>query len=259
MAEKRMFTRKIIDSDIFLEMPLSAQALYFHLNMRADDDGFVNNPRKITKYINASDDDLKILLAKRFVIGFESGVIVIKHWRMHNTLKSDRYHPTDYQEEFSQLGIKPNKAYTDEPEELLPPPMHEPDPNDVNGQEPDQKRADSNKEASSGNARKKDAVFVKFADGDDDLLKALEDFAKMRKETGSPMTARAKAMLLNKLRTFRREDWIKILEQSIFHDWKGIFPLKDTQKDSSVGKQNSGKGKSSAAVMLDMINRGEFD
>ena len=120
MAEKRMFTQKIIDSDAFLEMPLSAQALYFHLNMRADDDGFVNNPRKITKYVSASDDDLKILLMKRFIIGFASGVIVIKHWRMHNTLKLDRYHPTDYQEEFAQLGIKANKAYTDHPEALLP-------------------------------------------------------------------------------------------------------------------------------------------
>lgn len=121
MAEKRMFTQKIIDSDAFLEMPLSAQALYFHLNMRADDDGFVNNPKRVTKLVSASEDDLKILLMKRFIIGFASGVIVIKHWRMHNTLKSDRYHPTDYQEEFAQLGIKPNKAYTDHPERQLPP------------------------------------------------------------------------------------------------------------------------------------------
>lgn len=113
MAEKRMFTQKIIDSDAFLDMPLSAQALYFHLNMRADDDGFVNNPKRVTKLVSASEDDLKILLMKRFVIGFSSGVIVIKHWRMHNTLKSDRYHPTDYQEEFAQLGIKPNKSYTE--------------------------------------------------------------------------------------------------------------------------------------------------
>ena len=119
MTEKRMFTQKIIDSDAFLEMPLSAQALYFHLNMRADDDGFVNNPKRVTKLVSASEDDLKILLMKRFIIGFASGVIVIKHWRMHNTLKSDRYHPTDYQEEFAQLGIKQNKAYTDHPEKAL--------------------------------------------------------------------------------------------------------------------------------------------
>lgn len=121
MAEKRMFTMKIVDSDSFLEMPLSTQALYFHLNMRADDDGFVNSPKKISRMVGASDDDLKILILKRFVIGFDSGVIVIKHWRMHNTLKSDRYHPTDYQEEFAALGIKSNKAYTDKPEmKLLP-------------------------------------------------------------------------------------------------------------------------------------------
>ena len=113
MAEKRMFTQKIIDSDAFLEMPTSAQALYFHLNMRADDDGFVNNPKKITRYVGAAEDDLKLLLLKRFIIGFESGVIVIKHWRMHNTLKNDRYKPTDYQDELSMLKLKDNKAYTE--------------------------------------------------------------------------------------------------------------------------------------------------
>ena len=113
MAEKRMFTQKIIDSDAFLEMPTSAQALYFHLNMRADDDGFVNNPKKITRYVGAAEDDLKLLLLKRFIIGFESGVIVIKHWRMHNTLKTDRYKPTDYQDELATLQLKDNKAYTE--------------------------------------------------------------------------------------------------------------------------------------------------
>ena len=87
MAEKRMFTQKIIDSDAFLDMPLSTQALYFHLNMRADDDGFINNPKRIQRTIGASDDDLKLLIAKRFVICFENGVIVIKHWKMHNTLR----------------------------------------------------------------------------------------------------------------------------------------------------------------------------
>lgn len=113
MAEKRMFTQKIVDSDAFLDMPLSAQALYFHLNMRADDDGFVNNPKKVQRVIGASEDDLKLLVVKRFILTFQSGVIVIKHWRMHNTLKSDRYKPTDYQEEFALLGMKSNKAYTE--------------------------------------------------------------------------------------------------------------------------------------------------
>ena len=113
MAEKRMFTQKIIDSDPFLDMPLSTQALYFHLNMRADDDGFINNPKKIQRMVGASEDDLRLLILKRFVIGFENGVIVIKHWRMHNTLKSDRYKPTQYQEELARLEIKANKSYTE--------------------------------------------------------------------------------------------------------------------------------------------------
>ena len=79
MAERRMFTQKIVDSDAFLDMPLTTQALYFHLNMRADDDGFINNPKKIQRMIGASDDDLKLLIAKRFLLAFENGVVVIKH------------------------------------------------------------------------------------------------------------------------------------------------------------------------------------
>ena len=113
MAEKRMFTQQIIDSDAFLDMPLSAQALYFHLSMRADDDGFVKNPRKIQRMINAGDDDLRLLIAKRFVLIFESGVIVIKHWRLHNTLRKDRYKPTVFQDEFKRLELKSNGAYTE--------------------------------------------------------------------------------------------------------------------------------------------------
>ena len=115
MAERRMFTQKIIDSDAFLDMPLSSQSLYFHLNMRADDDGFVNNPKKIQRMIGASEDDLKLLLAKRFILGFESGIVVIKHWRMHNLLRKDRYNPTQYIEEMSELSINENGSYTEKP------------------------------------------------------------------------------------------------------------------------------------------------
>ena len=112
MAEKRMFTKKIVDSDAFLDMPLSSQALYFHLSMRADDEGFINNPKKIQRMIGASDDDMKVLVAKRFILVFDSGIIVIKHWRMHNYIQSDRFHPTDYREERSQLMVKDNKSYS---------------------------------------------------------------------------------------------------------------------------------------------------
>lgn len=113
MAERRMFAKTIIDSDAFLDMPLSAQALYFHLSMRADDDGFINNPKKIQRMVGASDDDCKLLLMKRFLIAFESGVVVIKHWKIHNYIQKDRYKPTIYQEEMRLLAEKENKAYTD--------------------------------------------------------------------------------------------------------------------------------------------------
>ena len=112
MAQKRMFTMKIVDSDVFLDMPLSTQCLYFHLNMRADDDGFIGNPKRIAKLIGANDDDLKLLIAKRFVLLFEDGVIVIKHWRMHNTLSKNRHHETQYFEEKRTLLLKDNGAYS---------------------------------------------------------------------------------------------------------------------------------------------------
>lgn len=108
-----MFAKTIIDSDAFLDMPLSAQALYFHLSMRADDDGFINNPKKIQRMIGSADDDLRLLFAKRFVIPFESGVCVIKHWKIHNYIRNDRYKPTIYQDEMAQLSEKENKSYTD--------------------------------------------------------------------------------------------------------------------------------------------------
>lgn len=115
MAERRSFTKKITESDAFMDLPLSTQCLYFHLNMNTDDDGFVNNPRRILRTIGANEDDLKLLIAKSFVLVFDSGVIVIKHFRMHNTLRNDRYHPTSYQEEFQMLGLKDNESYTWKP------------------------------------------------------------------------------------------------------------------------------------------------
>lgn len=112
MAERRMFAKTIIDSDAFLDMPMSSQALYFHLSMRADDDGFINNPKRIQRMIGASDDDMKLLIVKCFVLTFESGVIVIKHWKINNYIRNDRYKETVYQEEKSLLQVKENGAYS---------------------------------------------------------------------------------------------------------------------------------------------------
>lgn len=112
MAERRMFAKTIIDSDAFLDMPLSTQSLYFHLSMRADDEGFLNNPKKIQRMIGASDDDLKLLIAKKFLIPFESGIVVIKHWYIHNYIQKDRFKETVYLDEKNMLEVKENKAYT---------------------------------------------------------------------------------------------------------------------------------------------------
>lgn len=111
MAERRMFSKTIIDSDLFLDMPLSAQALYFHLSMRADDDGFLNNAQKIIRMTNATKNDYDLLLLKRFIIRFEDGICVIKHWRIHNYIRSDRYKPTIYQDKIKRLSIEENKSY----------------------------------------------------------------------------------------------------------------------------------------------------
>ena len=117
MAQRRMFSPKIVNSDAFLDMPVSTQALYFHLGMHADDDGFVN-PRFVMRMAGASEDDLKVLLTKRFLLPFENGVIVIKHWRINNQIKPDRYHPTIYQDQYKQLAIKENGSYTEKVMEI---------------------------------------------------------------------------------------------------------------------------------------------
>ena len=111
MAERRMFAKTIIDSDLFLDMPMSTQCLYFHLNMRADDDGFINNPKKIQRMIGCGDDDLKLLIAKQFIVPFESGIVVIKHWKIHNYIQKDRYKETFYKKEKSLLQTDKNKEY----------------------------------------------------------------------------------------------------------------------------------------------------
>ena len=112
MAQKRMFSLSVVDTDRFLEMPVSSRLLYYELGMRADDDGFVDNCKKIMTFTGLSDDDLKLLITKQFIIPFESGVIVIKHWRLNNYLQKDRIKPTIYQEELKQLGIDENNVYT---------------------------------------------------------------------------------------------------------------------------------------------------
>lgn len=112
MAERRMFAKTIVLSDAFLDMPLGARCLYFTLGMVADDDGFVNSPKSVIRQCAATDDDLKILIAKKFIIAFQNGVIVIKHWKINNYIRNDRYIETKYQEQMATLSLDENNAYT---------------------------------------------------------------------------------------------------------------------------------------------------
>lgn len=112
MANKRMFSLSVVDTDAFMDMPITSRLLYYELGMRADDDGFVDNWKKILLFTGLKEDDLKVLVAKKFIIPFESGVIVIRHWRMNNYLQNDRTKPTIYTEEKAQLGVDKNNVYT---------------------------------------------------------------------------------------------------------------------------------------------------
>ena len=112
MADKRMFSSKIIDSDAFIDMSPMARLLYFNLSLHADDDGFTNSARREMKIVGAQDTDLKELIDNKFIIKFDSGVVAIKHWRINNTIRSDRYKATTYTDEKSLLTIEPNGAYT---------------------------------------------------------------------------------------------------------------------------------------------------
>lgn len=120
MSEKRMFSKQIVESDAFLDMPLSTQALYLHLGMSADDDGFINAPKRIQRSIGASDDDLKLLIAKNFIIPFETGVVVIKHWLINNYIRADRKKDTAYPEEMALLTVKENGSYKLNSQDAIP-------------------------------------------------------------------------------------------------------------------------------------------
>lgn len=118
MAERRMFAKSVVESDPFMDMPAEAQALYFHLNMAADDDGFCDNPRSVMRSCGASNDSMKILIAKKFVLTFDKNdgfVVVVKHWRLNNYIRKDTYHETKYKEFMRELYFDENQSYSTNP------------------------------------------------------------------------------------------------------------------------------------------------
>lgn len=228
MAERRMFAKTIIDSDAFLDMPLSSQALYFHLSMRADDDGFINNPKKIQRMVGCGDDDLKLLIAKNFIIPFESGIVVIKHWKIHNYIQKDRYKPSVYSEEKAQLNVKDNKAYTLADIPCIPNGYISDTQVSLGKDSSDKESKDKPKKKSS----KPDFDNILFSVEDEELKGLYLDYIEMRKNIKSPMTERALTLLINKVNELSKGVLTvkkQLLETAILNNWKSVYPIKGNE------------------------------
>lgn len=235
MAERRTFTKKVTDDDNFMALSSSAQALYLHLSMSADDDGFCNQVSVSMFKAHASVADLQQLLEKRYIYQFDNGVIVIKHWRMANALRKDRYTPTNFKEELAKLKIKSNGAYTFSDDgcqvvaTCLPQDSIGKVSIDKNSIVKDSKEKDIDKSIS-----KKKTVYYP----DDAMLEsAFQEYLTMRKKIKKPIcTDMALHRAMNTIERLSKGDndlAVKILNQSVDHCWQGLFALKDNEPHSA--------------------------
>ena len=235
MARRRMFSLDIVDTDKFLDMPSSTQALYFHLGMRADDDGFISSPKRITKTVNCSEDDLKLLIAKRYLIPFESGVVVISDWKINNWIRSDRKQSTRYKYEKSLLDIN-NYAYvlTTKKQPSVNQVSTECHTQDSIGK--DSIGKDSIDKEPGEVSKKKapeetiDSIINSYTDNPE-LRQALIDFIEMRKHMKKPPTIKALKLCLKNLDTLAVDDFIKIkiVDQSTVNCWIDLYELKNNK------------------------------
>jgi len=233
MAERRMFAKTIIDSDAFIDMPVTARLLYYDLSMRADDDGFVNSPKKIMRMIGASQDDMAMLIMKKFIIPFDNGIVVIKHWRIHNYIRKDMYHETKYKEQKELLALDENNAYTLNYDDAVTNPLQVRDEVVTSPSTQDRLGKDRLGKDRLGNTRAGDPV-EEYTDNPD-LQDAIRDFIKMRKAMKKPMTDRAIGLMLNKLQNLSdsEDGQIEILNQSIEHNWQSVYPLDEKKLQTS--------------------------
>lgn len=199
MATKRMFSKQITHTDAFMDMPDSTKVLYFYLALEADDDGFVDSSKRIIKMIGASDDDYKILIAKRFLIEFENKICVIKHWLIHNYIQKDRYHETKYVDQKNKLFIKDNKSYTEHGEGL---------------------QMISEKTTTKSKSTEVDPEEYPWLD-----MGVWGDWVQHRKDKGKKLTPQSIKLQLKMLEK-NQEDHVEIIENSIRNGWTGLFELK---------------------------------
>ena len=223
MANRRMFSLDVVNTDIFLDLPISSQALYFHLGMRADDDGFVSSPKRITNMVGCNTDDLKLLVAKGFIIQFNSGIVVITHWKINNYLRPDRYRPTLHQCEKAVLESNENGYSL--PTVGIP----------VVGKGDTQDRIEIVVSKEKDNIKAPKSVKTYFPN-DESLNQAFLDYLEMRKQIKKPMTEKAVDLAIKKLCELAAVPFsdsmdndlaIRILNQSVMNSWQGLFPLKE--------------------------------
>lgn len=237
MAERRMFAKTIIDSDVFLDMPQSSQLLYFHLSMRGDDEGFINNPKSIMRNVGCKEDDIKLLIAKKFLIPFESGVVVIKHWKIHNYIQKDRFTPTKYQEEKATLTLDENKAYT--------PCIHSVSALDTQDRLGKVSIELGNKDIPQKTEKvtQKAHAFAYLVEGyDDEIRSLLLDWLAVRKAKRSAATEKAIMLNLNKLEKMAKESKLSVaeyLEEVIRRGWAAFYPITAFEKSQGKAKDET--------------------
>lgn len=234
MAEKRMFSLSVVDTDWFLDLPLTTQALYFHFGMRADDDGFVDSPKSIMRKIGCSNNDYQLLVAKRYILEFDSGVIVIKHWRMNNAIRGDRYKETQFKEELSTLEMKENKSYTEKKIFGLPN-DNQMDTNGIPSNISISKTifiSNNNIEEKENKQKKKNEIYFE----NNKLNDLFIEFLQLRKKLKAVNSDRAIKMLINELNKYDDDIKYKMIENSILNSWKSIYPLKE---NTNYNKNNS--------------------
>lgn len=234
MAEKRMFTKKVTDDDNFMSLSSSAQALYLHLSMSADDDGFCNQVNLSMFKAHASVQDLEALLSKRYVYQFENGVIVIKHWRMANALRKDRYTPTAFQEELAQLHIKENGAYTRGDSGMVASWL----PNGCQVVATDKNSIDKNSLDKRRVTRARDP-FSALSDKENDqaLTDALFTWLSEMADSGTPLTQDEQKAIVDKLTTIPRTEWLPAIRRSTEKRWRSVYPRKEDKKTAAQQKQ----------------------
>ena len=210
MAQRRMFNKKITETDLFLDMPMSAQCLYFHLNMSADDDGFIGNVKTVKRMIGASDDDLKLLMAKEFIIPFESGVVVIKDWKIHNYIRSDRYAETVYLDEKKQLSISDNGRYALGAPNVIPNVIPTVDGWDTQVRLGKDRLGNGNKEILSGDAEQP----IPYA--------SIIDYLNEQTEKKFKVSSAANKKLIKARwnEGYREDEFRKVIDNKVV-DWKG--------------------------------------